>query len=256
MDTLSERQNSILKLVEEQGFVATERLVESLGVTPQTIRRDINHLCDLKLLQRFHGGAGRSETSENTPYSTRREAASLGKQRIAQMVAKTIPDGASLFLNIGTTTEAVAEALLHKKNLTVVTNNLNVASTLTRNDSFEISIAGGLLRPKDSGIVGHSATEFMNRFRLDFGIIGVSGIDKDGSLLDFDERETQTARAIISNSTRTLLVADHTKFGRRAMIRFADLNEVDEVYTDTHPTSEFVSLCERSKVELKICDSQ
>ncbi|MFC7292749.1 DeoR/GlpR family DNA-binding transcription regulator [Hirschia litorea] len=252
MDKLSDRQNSILQLVEAQGFVATERLVEALGVTPQTIRRDINQLCDLNLLQRFHGGAGRSATSENQPYSARREAASVGKERIARMVAKAIPDGASLFLNIGTTTEAVAEALLTKKSLTIVTNNLNVASTLARNESFEISIAGGLLRTKDSGIVGHSATEFMNRFRLDYGIIGVSGIETDGSLLDFDERETQTARAIIKNSSQTFLVADHTKFGRRAMIRFADLSEIDTVFTDEQPSSEFISLCKHANVELQV----
>ncbi len=252
MDTLSERQTSILSLVEEQGFVATEHLVATFGVTPQTIRRDINQLCERNLLQRFHGGAGPPVSTRNEPYPERQRAFPVNKRRIGELVAENVHDGASLFLNIGTTTEAVAQALLRRNNLRVVTNNLNVAQILSKNASFEISLACGLVRKLDGGIVGQEATEYMSRFRMDFGIIGVSGIDPDGSLLDFDSRETETAREIIKNSGKSLLVADHSKFGRRAMVRFGDLKDVDELYTDENVPDEFSAILEDADVKVHV----
>lgn len=252
MGDLSPRQTSILELVEDHGFVATERLVETFGVTPQTIRRDINQLCEQNLLQRFHGGAGRPVSTENEPYTERKHSFSLGKRRIGELIAQSIHDGASLFINIGTTTEAVAEALLVRENLRVVTNNLHVAEILSGNPSFEISIAGGVVRNRDGGIVGHTATEFMSQFRMDFGIIGVSGIDEDGSLLDFDSRETQTARAIIKNADKILLAADHTKFGRKAMIRFGSFDDVDEIYTDAKPDAPYMNALKAADVAIHV----
>ena len=249
---LSKRQQEILALVEDHGFVATEQLVESFGVTPQTIRRDINLLCDRHLLQRFHGGAGRPTSTENEPYPERRRAYHLGKKKIGELVAKDIPDGASLFINIGTTTEAVSEALLQRKNLRVVTNNLNVARILSANASFEILIAGGELRARDGGIVGQTAANFVSRFRLDYGIIGVSGIEVDGSLLDFDARETEISQLIMQHSERLLLVADQSKFGRRAMIRFGSVADVDELYTDTELAEPYLATLHKANVNIHI----
>ncbi len=252
MGNLSERQSSILALVEERGFVATEHLVATFGVTPQTIRRDINQLCELNLLQRFHGGAGPPVSTQNEPYPERQRSFPMNKRWIGQLVAEHIHDGASLFLNIGTTTEAVAEALLVRRNLHVVTNNLNVAHILSKNDSFEISLAGGIVRKKDGGVIGHSATQFISQFRLDFGVIGVSGIDPDGSLLDFDSRETETAKAIIRNSDKVMLVADHTKFGRRAMVRFGKFTDIDGLYTDEPLEEPFLSALQEAQVDIKV----
>jgi DeoR family transcriptional regulator, glycerol-3-phosphate regulon repressor len=253
-ESLSERQRAILELVEERGFVATEQLVDHFGVTPQTIRRDINILCELNRLQRFHGGAGRSTSVENESYDERRRNLSPAKQKIAAEVAAHIHDGSSLFLNIGTTTESVARALLNHRNLCVVTNNLNVASILAANDTFEIMIAGGRLRQRDGGIIGPATIDFVRQFRLDYGVIGVSGIDEDGALLDFDYEETKTATAIIENSRETILVTDHTKFGRRAMTRFADMSQIDRVYIDEMPPEPYASMLQQSNVIVKIAD--
>jgi len=123
------RQDHILELVDNQGFVSIDELVESLRVTPQTIRRDLNQLAERNLISRHHGGAGPLESStENTSYTTRVRYGSKAKQRIAARVVQDIPDGASIFVNIGTTTEAVARELLQRKNLSVITNNLHVAA--------------------------------------------------------------------------------------------------------------------------------
>ena len=247
---IAERQNEIITLVDQRGFVATEQLVEHFGVTPQTIRRDINFLCERNDLQRFHGGAGRRTSIENEPYRDRRRSLSPAKQKIAEEVAAYIRDGSSLFLNIGTTTESVARALINHKHLSIVTNNLNVASILSANTSFEIMIAGGRLRQSDGGIIGVSTVDFVRQFRLDYGIIGVSGIGEDGSLLDFDHEETKTAQAIIESAHETILVTDHTKFGRRAMTRFAHLSQIHHIYTDIMPPPPYDKLLQETDAKV------
>ena len=229
---ISKRQTAILDMVAENGFVATEALVSHFDVTPQTIRRDLNELDSKGLLTRFHGGAGQAKSGENAPYPDRLKTDVEGKRKIAELTASLIPDGASLFLNIGTTTEAVAEALLRRENLNVVTNNINVAKILCRNPSFQVIIAGGRVRNSDGGITGLASAEFISQFRMDFGIIGISGIDEDGNLLDFDLEEVKTARAILAGSQQVILVADQHKFGRRAMNRMGHISELDMLVTD------------------------
>lgn len=251
--TISKRQSTILEIVKNKGFVATEQLANQFDVTPQTIRRDINILCEQSLMHRFHGGAGQAISIENEAYHRRLHAFVDAKSNIASHVAKHIPNGSSLFLNIGTTTELVAQALLDHKNLKIVTNNLHVAAILSKNDDFEVMIAGGQLRNRDGGITGPAATEFIEKFRLDFGVIGVGGIDSDGSLLDFDFQATSNAAAIIANSRETILVADHSKFGRRAMSRLGHLSQIDWLYTDRKPPESFQGLISSCGTGIKIC---
>lgn len=253
MGVISERQDDILNLVKDQGFVATDQLVEIFNVTPQTIRRDINILCEKNLLQRFHGGAGQVKSTENEPYSDRLNALTSAKKNIGHALASYIPNGSSLFLNIGTTTEMVAKALLNHRDLRIVTNNMNVATILSKNKDFEIMITGGQLRSRDGGIVGPATTDFIKQFRLDFGVIGVSGIDEDGSLVDFDYQETRNAEAIIANSKETLLAADHSKFGRRAMTKFGHLSQITRLFTDDIPSKHYKKLISQNNVDVCLC---
>ena len=146
MPALNRRQATIVQKAQVDGFVSIDGLTAALGVTPQTIRRDINMLCEQGILRRYHGGASLQTSTRNIDYSSRRELMCEEKSRIGQLVARHIPDGASLFLNIGTTTEAVAKALLGHRGLRVITNNLNVAMLLSQGQDFEITVAGGRLR--------------------------------------------------------------------------------------------------------------
>jgi len=248
-----QRQDHILELVDQQGFVSIDQLVESLDVTPQTIRRDLNQLADRNLISRHHGGAGPLESStENTSYSTRVRYGSEAKERIAARLVKDIPDGASIFINIGTTTEAVARALLKRKNLSVITNNLHVAATLTEREDYRIIVAGGEVRSRDGGIIGEATVDLIRQFQTDYAIIGVSGIQEDGTLLDFDYREVRVSQAIIENARKVILCADISKFGRNAMVRLGEVSDLDALYTDTTPPEGFVQLLESQGVELVI----
>ena len=250
----SKRQAAILKMLAEDGFVATEDMVSKFDVTPQTIRRDLKDLNEHKLITRFHGGAGQPKETGNRPYRDRLQTRVEAKQKIAKVVASLIPDGASLFLNNGTTIEAVAKELLGHKELTVVTNNVHVAQTLSENETHQIMIAGGQVRNVDGGIVGLSSIECIEQFHMDFGIIGTNSVDEEGALWDFDQLEVRLSRATIKNSHQAILVADQHKFGRKAMSRMGHINDINILVTDQTPSKAFAKLLDDSGVKTHISE--
>ncbi|NCO51733.1 MAG: DeoR family transcriptional regulator [Deltaproteobacteria bacterium] len=251
---MNQRQKEIVLLVQQQGFASIETLAQNFNVTPQTIRRDINTLCKQNLLTRYHGGAGLSSSIENVAYATRQVLNLEAKRVIAQMTARQIPDRASIFINIGTTTEEIARALQNHSNLRIITNNLNVAAILRANPSFEIIIAGGAVRQRDGGITGEATIDFIRQFKVDFGIIGISCIDEEGNLLDFDYHEVRVTQAIIENSRQVFLAADHSKFERRAMIRLGHISQVDAFFTDRQPPAQIITLLHEANAILHSAD--
>jgi len=207
-------------------------LARHFDVAVQTIRRDLGDLADQGLLDRIHGGAVPRQGVVNITYDRRRKLNALGKAAIAAACAAAIPDNASLILNLGTTTEAVAHALLHHKNITVITNNMNVANILADNPGCEIMVAGGALRRSDGGLVGDLTTSFFAQFKVDFAVIGASALDTDGDLLDYDLAEVRGSRSILAQTRRSFVVADQSKLARSAPARIASLAEVDTLFTD------------------------
>ncbi|MCS6763773.1 MAG: DeoR/GlpR family DNA-binding transcription regulator [Candidatus Protistobacter heckmanni] len=201
-------------------------------MTTQTIRRDIRALEEDGQLSRFHGGVSPASTVQNIDYAQRQVMHAEAKRRIGMLAASHVEAGRSLILNIGTTTEQASHALVRHKDIRVVTNNLNVAAILSDNEDAEIIIAGGLVRNRDRGVVGEATIDFMRQFKVDIGIIGVSSIEADGTLLDYDYREVRVAQAIMEQSREVWLVADRTKFERRALVRLGHLSQIDKFFPD------------------------
>ena len=252
--TPNPRQAGVLRTVREQGSVTVEALAERFGVTLQTVRRDVKRLAEAGLLARFHGGVRLpASTTENIAYRARQALNDDAKRRIARAVAAQVPAGCSLILNIGTTVEAVARELLGHRGLRVITNNLNVAAILSDNPDCEVIVAGGLVRSRDRGIIGEATVEFIGQFRVDIGLIGISGIEADGSLRDFDYREVKVAQAIIRASRQVWLVADHSKFNRPAMVEMGRLDQVDTLFTDAAPPPAFSALMAEAGVACVTC---
>ena len=249
------RHELIVEMIRDQGFLSTDELVQHFQVTPQTIRRDLNELNRLKLISRHHGGAGlpNSSSTVNAAYAERKVMQREAKHLIAEEMAARIPDGASLFINIGTSTEAVARALLNHSGLNVVTNNLHVASILLQREDFTVVIAGGEVRNRDGGVVGEATRDFINQFRVDYALIGISGIDMDGALLDFDYHEVRVAQAMIRNARQCFLAADHSKFGRGAMVRLGHVEEINTLFTDALPPETFRKILHNHQTELVVC---
>lgn len=237
------RHRSILSIAEAEGSVGVEDLARRLSVTVQTIRRDLTELSESGALTRIHGGAVLPEGRNTLAYGDRQALNAAGKAAIGRRAAAEIPDGAAVLLNIGTTTEAVARALLRHTGLTVVTNNLNVAHILAANPGAEVLVTGGRLRRQDGGLIGDLAADALARFKVDCAVIGTSALDAEGDLLDFDLSEVRVSRAIIAQARRTLVVADHTKLARRAPVKIASLAEVDALVTDRPLPPELATRC-------------
>ncbi len=226
------RAKAIIEMVRTGGFMTIDALAEHFGVTPQTIRRDVNQLSERGLLRRLHGGVGLPPLGENLAYPARQVLNLEAKQRIARCLARDIPNGASLFFGIGTTPEQCALALLDHANLKVMTNNLNVAMIFCRNAGCEVTIAGGRLRNLDRDVVASEAHGFFPRYSVDIGIFGVGAVADDGTLLDFTPDEVAMRSSLMRHCRQRLLVLDHSKFGREATVRGGDISEAHAVYTD------------------------
>jgi DeoR family glycerol-3-phosphate regulon repressor len=246
------RHPEILEIARRTGKVTVEDLAEHFGVTLQTIRRDLTDLAEAGRLERVHGGAVLPSGTTNIGYEERRSLNPMAKQAIARACAARIPNGISLFLNIGTSTESVARELLHHEGLMVVTNNMNVANILVANPTCEILVTGGQLRRADGGLIGNLATETIRQFKFDLAVIGCSALDRDGDLLDFDIREVSVSQAILRHSRKTYLVADHTKFARSAPARIASLSDVDVFFTDKGLPSDLPASCESWGTEVVV----
>lgn len=234
------REPIILDIVRQEGKVTVEGLAERLDVTVQTIRKDLSVLAEAGRLERVSGGAIIPSSVRNIGYTERRVLNAPVKDAIARRCAQDIPDGSSVFLNIGTTTEAVAQALVGHRDLLVVTNNIHVANILMESTGSRVVLAGGEVRKSDGGLTGELTIQTIRQFRVDYAVIGCSALNTNGDILDFDISEVGVSKEIIRSARHVSLVADSSKFSRSAPVQIASLKELDSFYTDV-PLSEPVS---------------
>nr|WP_319249791.1 DeoR/GlpR family DNA-binding transcription regulator [uncultured Celeribacter sp.] len=246
------RQPEIIDIARREGKVTVDGLAEHFGVTLQTIRRDLTELAESGKLERVHGGAILPSSTTNIGYEDRRILNPDSKRAIAQACAARLPDNCSIFLNIGTTTEAVATELLQHENIMVVTNNMNVANILAANPDCQVVVTGGTLRRSDGGLIGTLTTDTIRQFKFDYAVIGCSALDEDGDFLDFDIQEVGVSRAIISQARKVILAADHTKFQRNAPARIGSLSELNCFVTDQPIASELRQACQSWGVEVVV----
>lgn len=234
---VSTRQARIVDLARRDGSVAVEALAEALGVSAQTIRKDLSALERRALLTRVHGGAVPTSGTDNLDYAARREIAVAAKAAIGAAAAGLVGEGASLFINIGTTTEAIARHLVDRRKLMVITNNLNVVDILAARPGIAVIAAGGRVRPADRAVVGAIAMDFIRGFKVDVALIGASGIDADGAFLDYDVDEVRVSQTIIRNARQVILAVDASKFERPAPVRIGDLSDIDWLVIDRAPAA-------------------
>jgi DeoR family transcriptional regulator, glycerol-3-phosphate regulon repressor len=250
---LTERQTRIAEMVHKADFLSVESLADHFQVTTQTIRRDLNFLCDRGIAKRRHGGVERPVNVGNEAYTWRQILNKDAKQRIAREVARHVPNGVSLAFSIGTTPEIVAGALLAHERLRIFTNNLNVAMLACTNPTFEVTVAGGRLRNDDRDVLGSGMETMFTALKVDIGIYGVAGVDEDGTLLDFYEEEVRARQIIRENCRSSYLVLDCTKFGRAAHVRGGQMGEATKVFCDRPPPGTVLEELKQSGAELVVC---
>ncbi len=249
---ISNRQKQIIELVRGQGYASIEMMADRFGVSQQTVRRDIIYLSDNNLLQRHHGGAGLPSGVDGLAYANRRVRNAHEKRLIGSAIASHIPHGAFLYIDIGTTLEAVASALLGHKGLRVLTNHIGVVSMLCENTDFEIILTGGLVRNRDRAVTGETTAEILRKYRVSYGIFGTGSLAEDGQLLDYDYRDALASRAALEISRHKFVAADHSKFNADAMMPFAHISEIDALFTDKPPSASMADAIRQGGTDLVV----
>lgn len=256
MLVLTPRQSQIVTAARQSGNLFVGNLALRFDVRPKTIRKDLNELCNNRLPSRTHGGAMLSSGVQSMAYDSRRKISAGEKQLIGQHAAKFLPSNCSLFINIGTTTEEVARALIHHGRLLVITNNIHIATILMPYANTELMIVGGVVRRTDGGVIGEQAIDMITKFNVDHVVMGVSANDDDSALLDFDYREVRVAQAIMQNSRNVVLVSDRMKFSHSAPVRIGHLSQVDIFVIDVQPPDSIIELCEYKGVQIDVAGAQ
>lgn len=246
-----ERRQRIFEAIEASGVVSMRDLSQSFDVSTITIVRDLQELEQQGLIRRVHGGAiSVRGASYEPPFSARETDHIDEKERIAARAVEMINDGDSLILDVGTTTLEIARALKGKRNLTVLVSNLRAAMELASQPAIQVIVIGGQLRTSELSMVGHLAEETLRRFQVDKAFIGVGGITIEHGLTEFNFEEAGTKRVIIERARETIVVADHTKFGRVMLTSVASLSAIDRIITGLEVDEEIVTRVRQLGVEV------
>jgi DeoR family transcriptional regulator, glycerol-3-phosphate regulon repressor len=246
------RHKAIMSLVEEKGSCSVSELMARLGVSDETVRRDIKALAAKGLVERVHGGLLKPAHVGEGPFVARMRTNAEAKRAIGEMAAREINDGDSLMLDTGSTTAFVARALATHRNLFVVTNSGEIGRILASGKGNRVYVVGGEIRGDDGAVFGESAIEFLSRFRVHLAVLSAGGIHPDTGLMDYHLPEAEIARAMASCANQTVVVADHTKFQTQAPVAALGLERLDAVITDTPPPPEAVGALERNGVRLVV----
>lgn len=231
------RQQEILEALRRAGgSLRVGRLATELNVSEETVRRNLKRLADSGQVEKMHGGARLPAYGVDGDFRERLSINTDAKQLIARHVACMIDDGASLFLDVGSTTSYIADALRGHSDLTVVTNSVWVACKLSTRNGNRVYMAGGALRAHDGGAFGADAIAFAQNFKTDLAILSSSGITAAHGFMLFDLEEANFTHAIMSNARRCWVAADATKFGRAAPVALCDPARIDLLVTDAAPS--------------------
>ena len=252
MKRSQERHALILAMVESDEFVPIDAMAVACETSTQTIRRDLAQLSQEGRIIRYHGGARRQPRESVPSYEARSASHVTEKKAAADLIADIIPDGASLFLAGGSTLGYVAQALLKRKGLTVVTNNLHAALTFYDKEGFRVHLVGGWLRTSSGSLVGATASQMIAEFSLDFAVVSTRGLTRDGWLLEYDQDLVGPVAAMLANAGVNILVADSSKFGSTGIVRAAHLKEIDHILTDRPLTKEYAALMAQNDVAVHV----
>jgi DeoR family transcriptional regulator, aga operon transcriptional repressor len=237
----AQRLDSILADLGSDGSVSVRELAETLGASPATVRRDLALLEDQKLLSRSHGGAVRNGLMYELPVRYRGGRQAAEKSRIADAAAERIAGAQTVGLSGGTTTTEVARRLRDRE-LTVVTNAVNIASELVISETIRLVVTGGVARPQSYELIGPLADLTLEGLNVDVLFLGVDGVNASG-LSTYDEIEAQTDRKLVQCAARVIVVCDSSKIGRSALSSICALSEIDELITDiAAPTQQLETL--------------
>lgn len=246
----SKRHAEILRLLQEEGTVTIASLADRLGVSLETVRRDVKPLSRDGAIVKMHGAVGLPALAGEAPFERRMREHAGAKRAIARQVAATIRDGESVMLDTGTTTSYLARELTGHRRLTVVTNSSDIARTLATVNGNKVYMAGGELRSDSGAAFGVSAIDFVGRFSVTHAVISAGAVDAVHGIMDYELEEAEFARKVLSRGQRTLVVTDHSKFGKHGLVQVCDFSGVGELVTDRAPPADIAAALDAAGVRV------
>ncbi len=246
------QQAIVTNLRRAGGTLRISALAEQLEVSEETIRRNLKQLASRGAVVKMHGGAKLSDLDDEGDFRERLSLHPDAKQRVARAAAKMISDGNSIFLDVGSTTSYIADALRDHQRLMVVTNSVSVAYKLATRNENRVYMAGGELRAHDGGAFGSEALGFARNFKTDFAVLSAAGIDAISGFMLFDLEEAMFSRAIMENARCSIVAADSSKFGRAAPITVCEPGAIDILVTDQAPDADLAQALVKWNIDLKV----
>lgn len=230
--TQSARLAILLGLLEERPYWTVAELAQRFEVSEETIRRDVRQLEQSGQVQKTHGGVGVPSSALEAPYRNRLREQAEAKQRIAQRALQLIEPGMALLLDSGTTSFWLARALAHVRDLTIITNSIEIAHEVMGRPAQRLFVAGGRITPDYRAAFGPEAIDYAARFVPDLTVLSIGAVEADRGFVDFDVDEAMFKRALLKQSRRIVVLADATKFTRRGLVEVAPYQAVRDLVTD------------------------
>lgn len=250
---INEREKKILELIKVKGKVRVVDLSRIFGVSGVTIRSDLARLEDLNCLERVHGGAIQlSKQYDNMNYFERMSLRKAEKIQIGREVSKYINDGDTIAINAGTTSYLVAQELLNKKNLKIITNSIPIATELNNQENIEIVLLGGTINSHYSFTFGPDAIRQLERYRMNKSIISVDGVHMDSGITSYHQEEIELSSKMMKLSQIRMVIADYSKIGRESFAKISNITEIDKLFTNSNADKSIISRIDKKGVEV-IC---
>ncbi|MFQ5648913.1 MAG: transcriptional repressor AgaR [bacterium] len=251
--TTVERRSEILDVLQREGNVRVQDICKQFHVSEVTIRNDLKVLGQKGLVHRTHGGAIRSNFFvKDLPVEDKKKKQVEEKRRIGKGAAALVQDGETVILDSGTTTMEIARNLGTKKNLTIITNAINIAWELAQFEKLKVILTGGIMRPESYSLVGPHAESTLRKHFVEKFFLGVDGFHVRYGLTTPNVLEAQLNKQMIEISRETIVVADSSKFGVRSFSLIADVSKISKVVTDSGIPEEDLSYLVDNGIEVII----
>lgn len=248
-----ERRNKILELLQKESRVVVSDLSKTFQVTEETIRRDLEKLETDGFAKKAYGGAIINESlNVDLPFTVRKTANVMSKQKIADICASLIKDGESIMLDASSTAVYIAKRLKNKKNLTIITNSIEILFELSDIAGWKVLSTGGMMKEGALSLVGPQAEKMIMYYHVDKAILSCKGLDIEHGITDSNDMEAQIKRLMIAAANMKILAADSTKFDRISFTTICDLSEIDMIVTDTEPEAKWISAL--GSMDIRLCN--
>ena len=247
-----ERQQRILEVLQEHKRVTVPELSQRFGISEVTIRRDLHELAESGKLHRAHRGAIEVAPAPPEPPVVQRMVSEQElKERIAREAARLVQDGSTVFIGSGSTTTLLARLLLSRRRLTVVTNAINIAVDLSAAEGdLTVVVTGGVLRKSELSVLGHIAEQSLTEVRVDKVIMGVQALSIEDGWTTDHMPEVSTTRRILAMARELIILADHTKLGRKAAAFIAPLSRITTLVTNPQADPLFLNRARAMGIEV------